>query len=147
MDVDLLTPALVGMPGSALVTLTKVDGCLASLSGHVRIDRGVLDALVWPLACRSWGSGLDPGENVATIPHRANKNDPAATSTNRKSIDGPRHLQRCPKTSQAGRGVDRCPDCRGISSWLFQPETPETTMRPMTRTACGSDIDPIRVEP
>ena len=36
---DLLTPALLGAPGSALVTLTKVDDLLLSVAVRSREDR------------------------------------------------------------------------------------------------------------
>ena len=60
---DLLTPALLGAPGSALVTLTKVEDLLLSLTERSRDDRpcvvldpfglaeGVVDELIWdPIA-------------------------------------------------------------------------------------------------
>ncbi|GGO85308.1 conjugal transfer protein TraG [Nocardioides phosphati] len=60
---DLLTPALLGAPGAALVTLTKVEDLLLSLTERSRDDRpcvvldpfglaeGVVDELIWdPIA-------------------------------------------------------------------------------------------------
>ena len=60
---DLLTPALLGAPGAALVTLTKVEDLLLSLTERSRDDRpcvvldpfglaeGVIDELIWdPIA-------------------------------------------------------------------------------------------------
>lgn len=56
---DLLTPALLGAPGAALVTLTKVEDLLLSLTDRARGDRpcvvldpfglaeGVVDELIW----------------------------------------------------------------------------------------------------
>ena len=60
---DLLTPALLGAPGAALVTLTKVEDLLLSLTERSRDERpcvvldpfglaeGVVDELIWdPIA-------------------------------------------------------------------------------------------------
>ena len=60
---DLLTPALLGAPGAALVTLTKVEDLLLSLTERSRDNRpcvvldpfglaeGVVDELIWdPIA-------------------------------------------------------------------------------------------------
>src|SRR3546814_10485069 len=63
---DLLTPALLSAPGAALVTLTKVEDLLLSLTERSRDDRpcvvldpfglaeGAVDELIWdPIAGRS----------------------------------------------------------------------------------------------
>jgi type IV secretion system protein VirD4 len=58
-SLDLLTPALLGAPGAALVTLTKVEDLLLTLTERARDDRpcivldpfglaeGVVDELIW----------------------------------------------------------------------------------------------------
>lgn len=55
---DLLTPALLGAPGAALVTLTKVEDLLLSLTERSRDDRPCVVLDPFGLADGIWGNGI-----------------------------------------------------------------------------------------
>jgi type IV secretion system protein VirD4 len=55
---DLLTPALLGAPGAALVTLTKVEDLLLSLTERSRDDRPCVVLDPFGLADGIWGKGV-----------------------------------------------------------------------------------------
>jgi hypothetical protein len=61
---DLLTPALFGAPGSALVTLTKVDDLLLSVAVRSREDRPCVVLDPFCLAAGLPGVGLGSGGGV-----------------------------------------------------------------------------------
>ena len=63
---DLLTPALLGAPGAALVTLTKVEDLLLSLTDRSRDDRPcvVLDPVRPGRRRRRTGADLGPGRRL-----------------------------------------------------------------------------------
>ncbi len=100
---DLLTPALLGAPGAALVTLTKVEDLLLSLTERSRDDRpcvvldpfglaeGVIDELIWdPIA--GWRSPPAPSRALS----------PAAPATMLRGST-PRSRRRCCRVTSTPR--------------------------------------------
>ena len=83
---DLLTPALLGAPGAALVTLTKVEDLLLSLTGGPAGDRPcvVLDPFGLAEGCgpgsRSWSGTRSPAAWTRRSPSGAPRPSPPAPS-------------------------------------------------------------------
>ena len=103
---DLLTPALLGAPGAALVTLTKVDDLLLSLAERSSGDRPCVVLDPFGLAAgvaASWSGTRSPAAWTRWSPNGAPRPSPPAPSRVRSPA--------APATTPPGSTPPRPPRC------------------------------------